>query len=783
MSQLKTVIGNIVNTAKIDIAERKFANVALVAQQKAGLNVSTEDAQLSNQLSHDLDSTIDNLISKIELSMEGSGIHFTEAQKAAARNIAPYAFAPKVYANQLTNMRQSQVRGDSVSFSSEAMGVEDMLTPEVVQGVISNEAYDGQALKNSVYFSIAYNLGAARQDEFGETFFPTITIDALQSDINISIEYTSLFNEFNRSITGAPDKWDRVPVIKALYDNSIFATDKNKVVPVFRENENKDYFLADYKHADVSTGSEIVTAPLKLDNKISLLGISQTDAQLAKGTMDNTDALDRSIKLEHLYFEVQNKDKSKTDVISFDPSIYTTNTHAFVANPQDHHKSMILNYKAPNFIVNISSIKNAKGAESEVFKEAVGAAYANYKLVFEVAVNGEANVMEGNIEVHGVKMNLIEIQDAAGSKVAKTDAAYNELKAYADTCKLVGYEVEAYRTNTNIRTRGLLVTNDSYNHIYAVPFHAGITALFPVSSQTGTDNDAGTLTSQVALAGVYTSAYAVKKLVDFSNALSAQSQNGLLAGVKEGVGSFLVNPWYNAESFDLSSVVDSTQSADRDDDIRAALVLRIKNEVLNMYKYSNYGAAFEVLRGNLGGSIGVIVGTDPRLKTLLVKDGDTIALGDNFEAKVVSTLNPLIDGKIYITFGVFDANRNTTPNPLNFGNCVWSPTLTYDVQKTHNGAVSRELHNMPRFLHIIHLPILSVFEVRDVANVFNKIPVYAKSIGTVNAPTTTQPNPPAGGQTAGQGGQTTTQPETGGKDGQTTTKPEENKTPATGDKK
>lgn len=229
------------------------------------------------------------------------------------------------------------------------------------------------------------------------------------------------------------------------------------------------------------------------------------------------------------------------------------------------------------------------------------------------------------------------------------------------------------------------------------------------------------------LAGLFTSAFAVKKLTEFADSLHALSQNGALQdAVYEGVSRYITNPWFRTHSFELGSVVDSTQSSDRDEDIRAALRLKIKNEVIDMYTHSNYGVAFEILRGNLGGNIGVIIGTDPRLKTLLIKDESTFSLGDGFDAKVVSTLNPLVAGKIFITFGVFDANRNTNPNPLNFGNCIWSPTLSYEVQKTTNGAVSRELHNMPRFLHIINLPILSVFNVTDVQNVFSKIPVHTK---------------------------------------------------------
>ena len=723
---MQSILGDVISMAKKNIAEQKISNGRLLAEYSAG-TISTESAQLGGQLVESLGSSIDNIIAAIELSVESAGIHFTEAQKAAARAIAPYALAPDVYAENLEKMKEPAVRGTVKNFGIESMGVDDIVDASAVKGIISTEAFDGQKISNAVYFSLAYNLGAARQDEFGETFFPTITIDPLQSGISVSIEYTSLAKEFSRSINGTPDKLDRTPIIKALYDNTIFATDKNKLVPVFRESDNKAFFLEDHKFVDQSTGSDITTAPLLFGKEVSLLGISQTDELLAKGVMDNTDALDRTLNIEKIFFSMANNDDSKTDIFAIDASLYPFSN--FIANPQDHFKAMILNFKNDSIVINLSALKTAKGGTSEVLTEATNSGtYANYKLVFEIAVAGDANTESSNVELQAVKFQLREIRNAANEVVAESDSAYTALKAYADKAKLVGYTLEAYRTNSNIRTRGRLVTNDAYNHVYSVPLRSGVTALFPVNNATGTDNDAGTLTSQVMVAGVITSAYAVKKLTDFAAALNSAAANNILENTQfEGVSRFLVNPWFRATNFELSSVVDSIQSADRDEDIRAALRLKIKNEVLDMYTHSNYGAAFEILRGNLGGNIGVIIGTDPRLKSLLVKDDSTFSLGDNFEAKVVSTLNPLVAGKIFVTFGVFDANRNTTPNPLNFGNCVWSPTINFEITKTHNGAVSRELHNNPRFAHFVNLPILSVFNVTDVQAVFSKLPVHTSA--------------------------------------------------------
>ncbi|EKD22638.1 MAG: hypothetical protein ACD_84C00028G0001, partial [uncultured bacterium] len=38
------------------------------------------------------------------------------------------------------------------------------------------EAYDERENKNAIVYSVAYNMQAARQDEFGEAFFPTTVV-------------------------------------------------------------------------------------------------------------------------------------------------------------------------------------------------------------------------------------------------------------------------------------------------------------------------------------------------------------------------------------------------------------------------------------------------------------------------------------------------------------------------------------------------------------------------------------------------------------------------------
>lgn len=663
-----------------------------------------------------IDATIDLIVSSEE--MKNKNVIFTDAQRAAAKLIAPIAADPVAYGRKMTKLNPVvSTSSNAMRFSAEELGVDEIADIGLIQAEISNEAYDGQKKNNALFYSIAYNLGAARQDEFSETFFRTIAIDPLQEGIKISQEFTSIYKEFDRSRAGTPDaeKFNRLPLIKEIYNKDIFAVDKHKLVPVYEKDTNDDFFITDVSYVDQTSGQDITTCPLVFGKTVSLLGISQTDDILAKGVMDNTDALDRTLKLEQIFYSIGN------EYFSFNAQLYPYSN--FVGTTQGHHKDLQLAFN-PDFAINISNLKTWDGSTPTAF-DSVNTTYADYIVILNVTIFGQVNTMTSDLTVNVGKLNLKEIRTGGGQLVATTDAAYSAIKAIVDTISFVGYTIEAYRTNSNVRTRGRLVSADIFEDIIIAPYRAGVTVINPINNAMGTDNDVGLLTSQILLSGFITSNYAVKTLVDFESSMNLAKTNGTLDRLQfNGIGRYFINPYFNSLSFDVTSIVDSIQSADRADDIRQALRLKIKEEVLKMVTESNYGVAFEVIRKGVGGRISVIIGTDVFYRSLICKDDNKFIIdGTDIEARVVSTWNNEIKGKIYVTFGIFDESSNQVVNPLNFGNCIWSPTISYEVVKTHGGAVNKELHNNPRFIHIINLPILSVFNISDATGVFDKISI------------------------------------------------------------
>lgn len=661
----------------------------------------------------ELDLILDNTM--VTLSAESNLEIGSAAQKSAAKLIAGFAIDPMGFL-EASKAASANFATGPYSVSPEQLGVAD-----IGEGLdVSNEAFDGQAMQNALYASIAYNFGAARQDTFGETLFPTITIDPLQSGFVIETEVTSAMSEFMRSVTGTPDKnkFNKIPIIKAVFDENIFYTDRNKAIPVLRD-ENKALFMDQFQFVDKSAGDDITTAPIKFGRTVGWLGLSQTNAMLARGMSDNTDALDRAIKLERVYFTINGKNAAgdaKAEVFSMPVSMLPFSQ--FIANPQNHNKDMIVNFNTKSVVLTKDTMTVGSAASEILTIPAI----ANNTIYLEMVISGEANTSDGDVTMYGVKIQVSEIKNAAGQVIPSTSAEYVAIMGNITSLELSGYTLEAFRTNSNMRTLGQIITSDRYKLNYNVPFRSGISMLAPTNNAMGGDNDATKLAGMIQAAGVKMNMFAVKTLLNYADMLKQIVANGTVNDVQVlGIGTFHINPYYAEDTIDLSTAVDSISSAKRLDDVKATIVNRIKDAAISMYTQSNYVVAHEILGG--GEKVQIIVATDVKTKEYICGLDDGIELGGTLVAKVVATANPLFLGKIAITFGVETADKNTVPNPLHFGCCLWSPTLVMDIQRSIGGSTVKVSNNVPRFLHIVNVPILSMLTISDYKSVLGKLAV------------------------------------------------------------
>ena len=717
-----TIVKEILSASKTSLEQHKLANNKAISGYvlgTEGLDKSSEELAISALSS--IETSVEDTISLVMSQAMGDKLsqeHF-ETQITAAKKIAGLAIDPNVARQSLTSLKDisSMYKGASVVPN---MSVVDALMP----GELSTEAFDDQAINNAIFYSIAYNFAASRQDAFGEAFFPTIVVDPTHSGILVETEVISLMSEVERSIDGTPNKklFNKKVITKAIYDNDLLDNNRNKVVPVYSAGVNENLFLKDYTFTDETSGTAITTAPLLFGETINILGISQNSAMLAKGTMDHTDTLDRTINLEDIFVTLEGKDVNGDDVkelIKVPVSIFPFSN--FTYTTQDHWKDMKLDFNTTSIILNSSSVKTVTGEASKILA-ALNA--SNHKFKLEVKIHGDANVEYGDATLYASSIRLVEVRNAAGELILPTDASYVDYKTIFDTIKLAGYTLEAYRTNSNLRTNGQLVTNDKFSQIYNVPLRTGFSVMLPVGA-TGKELSPDSLSSLISYSGLKVNLAAVRKLTEFAATLSMITNNGTNKEVElDTIGRHHVYPYSNEVTFALSAQVDSLRSADREEDIRMSLISNIKNEAIKMGIESNYNIVYDVMRGNMGGKKTLVIGTDPRIEQYLTKNGENkIELSSTLDAVVVSSHNPALSGKMFMSYSIFDEQRNVAVNPLSFGAHLWAPTIATDIVVTQGGSTRRAINTVPRFLHIVNIPILTTFTVSDIDEVLGKVTI------------------------------------------------------------
>ena len=609
---------------------------------------------------------------------------------------------------------------DQLKVSTESMSVvSSMVEDGLASRSLAVEAYDERDNRNAAVYSIAYNMQAARQDDFAETLFPTIVVTPDNVGFIITVRLMMVYNELTRNVSGALDQYNKKNIIRAIADPSILKNESTRIVPVNRAQSVAN-FVASGDVAPFSLnleGEAIQTAPLKVGKKFSLLGLSQTDALLANGTMDVTDSIDPAIVLQAVYVKVG------ADVVKFVTQDLPLSQ--FVYSPQNNYRVVVLNFDTTSALLTQAS----KRVDGSALVDMAAIDTQDWAVRVNLNLSGNVNIETSETVVYGNGISVASITNTAGQQVDLTSGAGQTLANLIAGGAIIGYDLKAYRTNANRRQRGQLIDTTFFSQAYNVAIRSPITAIHPVTADG--QSDASDLASLITATRVRTSNAAVTALLDAATMLASYVDSRDVNGIGPdvlGVGRFYVRPTYVHEAVDMEDIVDSIQSHQRAADIQAALVNKIRDHAYNMYRDSEYKAAADALAGGLAPVPTVIIATDPVIARYLNVVGDLRTLGGEFDVRVVSSLDRRVAGKIFVTFGVFDESRNTTPNPLNFGNMAWTPEVTVTLPISRNGQISKETAVQPRFLHVVHLPVLAVIEVANIPAVTNKIALNMHSL-------------------------------------------------------
>jgi hypothetical protein len=581
------------------------------------------------------------------------------------------------------------------------------------------EAYDERENRNATIYSIAYNMQSARQDEFGETFFPTLVVTPDNVGFGVTVNLMMVYDGIERKITGSFEDFKKKNIIRAVADPTVLKKEQTRVIPVHRA-QAADKFVAPAivpAYPIMLEGESITTAPLAVGRKIDLLGISQTGTLLAAGIMDMTDALDPSVNLQNVYVKVG------ADVLK----INTTNLpySNFTYSTQNNYRMMTLNFSTASVLVT----KSTRNADGTPLVDLVSVANNDLMVRLELKLSGSVNIETGECEVFANAVRVHSVTDSSGNLLDLAAAPAAPLVATVDAGTIEGYDVSAFRTNVNRRQRGQLIDVTKFTQLYNVPLRSPITTIHPVNTDGQTD--ASDVQALITATRIRTSNEAVTSLLNATSLLrdyvDARDVTGIGPDIL-GVGRFFVRPVFFEESIDVVDIVDSLTSTDRPGDLQQALVNKIRDYAYQMYRDSEYKAAADALSGGIAPVPVVTIGTDPVISRYLTVSGDLRTLGNDFDVRIVSTLDRRVKGKIFITFGVFDETRNTTPNPLNFGNMVWAPELVLTANISRGGTISKETVVQPRYLFVTHLPIMTELTISNIPDVIGRVAIRTHQV-------------------------------------------------------
>lgn len=579
------------------------------------------------------------------------------------------------------------------------------------------ESFDERELKAALPYSVAFNVVASRQDDFSEAFFPTTVVTPDQAAIDVTVPRLQVFNEVIHSISGKKADFQKRSIVDAYANAEILGDENTRLIPVLQADNSNAAAFADPAVAAPFylklRSSLIKTAPLKPDNEVDLLGLSNDQSLIGLAVIDNTDSMDARIALDNLYISVQ----AGTPAIRFPTSRLPRNT--FVKSVEGNFREMDLQFSTTNLLVTKDSLANDQSAIVGLPTEITSGTYVAR---LSVSANGRANVEYGNITVYANKVRVDSVQNATTGQDVPLDsgAGLNIVNAFA-AATVVGYDVHAYRTNLNKRERGLILDMTYETERYTIPLASPISYPSPVTS----NRDATDLKQLIQVCRVRNSNNAVTALLNYADTLRAYTAavprtndtQAAIAGI-QGMGRWLVKPYFAEIDLDLSLATSSVKSFEKAADVSMAIVNAVRSQAYVAYQQSYLQQAVDALTSGSGEVPTLVLGTDQVLIRHLMVAGDTRTFGTAFDKYVVkSTPDKRMYGKI---IGSFVREGVTGPDPLSLGTHAWIPELTSVVQVSRNNATVKEAMVQPRTLHVCNLPVMFVINVKNLDAVLNE---------------------------------------------------------------
>ena len=577
------------------------------------------------------------------------------------------------------------------------------------------EAFDVNSRHQSAVYSMAYNYSAPIQSEFSEAIWPLLTLAADQLGFAVVVPRLTIWRGMIHEVSGRIRGGEKIDLVRAGVDPSILSRKKNRVVPVYRAAA-ADYFVDpaivtpfDY----TEEGENFKTSYLKMGVKIeSLMGLSQTDAQLTGGSANQTDSLDNASSIEDVLLNV--------DGNAIAINIYGHMGANFVFNQQGKPEDRRLNFDTDLLVLG----HDAKQVDAAALSGAL-AVIATRKLnvVLGVTIDGTLNTEYTSSFVRANRLEVVNIFTEAGLRVDPTDPDYIDVADAVANGKIEGYRIRAFKVNANMRERGDMLDSNKFTQLYEVPILSPITYQRPIGSAAEyAKEDYENLITATRFRQEGDCVAAIFETVDrirqFTKVPFAHTDapNGLGAG-RFSVKPYLADLTADADCIDVEKVVLTTSSEDLVANVQAVLLNRLRDIAYSMWIRSEYRSGLK-LHGINPDSVQLVIACDPYIRRYLTEYGDLRTMTEKFKVKVVDTDVKDFRDYVFMTFQVFDDNRNTAPNVMSFGNFVWASESVVSSQMQRGDSNAVETIVQPRYLFVNHCPVAALVRVKGISKVF-----------------------------------------------------------------
>ena len=627
----------------------------------------------------------------------------TEAQKEAAAIVAMARANPVQYAEAAMRTDFPALEAYSADAPMLTGGRHGSQDSDAL--ALGLEYFNETTLDKHMAASLVFNVQAARQGEFAETFFPTLTIDPTECGLLIEIQKTMIHRGVRHALHDKDSQgYQRRNILDAATDYTVLEDRSIDFVPYMNEDGTRDdlFIPASMKAPEnvVLGNYSVRTNPLLITGtKKNLMRLSAHPGLVTSGVLDESDEFDGRFALNEMYFLV--KKTGEADSAGKLVKFKTVNLAraSFNKTQEGDGRELSLEFRGASFALTADTVDAVAGAHVPALADL---AAGGYKLQFTVTAHANVNIQTG---IEDFMASAIEVTGLVNADNAKVDPTAGAGKALVDaiSIKPFAYNYKATRSNSNRRSKGLLVDSITERERYKITLGSPITSRKPIGR---TDNSQA-LNDLITAARMRNDNLAITKLLNYSETL-ADVVKGISDPYQvvsiEGAGRHYIAPWYEELEFDVQKQTAALQTTDAADALRAGILLQLRDQVTRAYQTSRFQPALEMLSGYTQSKPKVIIGTDIVTANWLWEKGDLRTLGDAFEYQIVTTNDKRFYGRIQWAFQV----GNGGYSPLNFGNMLWVPELVTDTNLTRNDAVANELTVQPRNYHVVNCPVTGV---------------------------------------------------------------------------